>query len=125
MTTAAWEVEPPRSVTTARAAIIPLTSSGLVVGRTSTVAPSAAAAASESGTALPLATPGQAATPRARTSPPAATSSESRGASTVASCSTLTRQTASAWSIAPSSARSTAERTAACGERLAERVCSR
>ena len=82
VTTAACEVEPPRSVTTARAAIIPLTSSGLVVGRVRTTSTSASQAASESSTATPAATPGQAAMPLATTSAAAAAAAETRGAST-------------------------------------------
>ena len=46
LTTAAWEVVPPVSVTTARAATMPCTSSGLVVGRTSTTSSPAAPRAS-------------------------------------------------------------------------------
>ena len=65
-TTAAWLVMPPRAVTIARAACMPLISSGLVSTRTRiTSSPLAAMlkASSESNTTLPTAAPGLAGSP--------------------------------------------------------------
>ena len=124
-TTAACEVLPPRLVRTPRATIIPCRSSGVVSLRTRmTSSPCSAhsTAVAQSKTALPTAAPGEAFIPTASRSLSAAASK--RGNIRLASCSPVTRRSASSMSMRPSSTMCTAIRYAASGVRLPTRVCS-
>ncbi len=123
-TTAAWEVLPPRAVRIPVAAIIPPRSSGLVSLRTRTTRSPAAArrtASALSNTAAPVAAPGEAAMPRVRT---VRSPGPNCGNMSWASCSPLTRVSASSMVMRCSSTSWVAIRNAAVAVRLPTRVCS-
>ena len=124
-TTAAWLVLPPRLVSTPAAAIMPSRSSGLVSRRTRiTDSPAAcrATAVAESNTAAPTAAPGDAARPFARRVRSVARSNW--GNISRASCSPVTRSSASSRVISCSSTSCAAIRNAAAAVRFPTRVCS-
>src|ERR1700730_13512920 len=118
-TTAAWLVLPPRLVRMPVAAIIPCRSSGFVSRRTRmTSSPAAASstARAELNTTLPTAAPGDALTPVVIFFAPEPTSK--RGNISRASCSPVTRVSASSISIRPWSTSWVAMRNAAAAVRL-------
>ena len=124
-TTAACDVLPPRLVSTPLAAIMPRRSSGLVSRRTrmtSSPLPAHATAVAESKAALPTAAPGLAAIPLAISS--RSPSLSNCGNISWASCSPVTRRSASSRSIRPSSTSWIPIRNAAAAVRLPTRVCS-
>ena len=124
-TTAACDVLPPRLVRTPRATIIPCRSSGVVSLRTRmTSSPCSAhsTAVAQSKTALPTAAPGEAFIPTPSRS--LAADASKRGNIRLASCSPVTRRSASSMSMRPSSTMCTAIRNAASGVRLPTRVWS-
>ena len=124
-TTAAWLVMPPRVVRMPRAACMPWMSSGEVSTRqrmTASPWPASVSASSAVKTTLPEAAPGDAGRPLAMTLRSAFGSSV--GWRSWSSEAGSMRRTASALSISPSSARSTAIFSAAGAVRLPLRVCS-
>ncbi len=131
-TRAAWLVRPPRLVRIPLAASMPWTSSGLVSGRTMiTSLPSSLAqrsARSASKATTPTAAPGDTLRPVASRPPESwacsLDSTENWGWRKKSTCSGCTRSSASRWEMSPSSAMSTAMRTAAWAVRLPSRVCS-
>ena len=124
-TTAAWEVLPPRAVSTPSAATMPGRSSGLVSRRTRmTLWPSAAreTASSLSKTMPPTAAPGEAG--MALVSSSRSTSVANCGNISLVSCSPVTRVRASSRVMSFSSTSWLATRKAAAAVRLPTRVCS-
>mmetsp|Transcript_30325 Transcript_30325/g.65593 ORF Transcript_30325/g.65593 Transcript_30325/m.65593 type:complete len:235 (-) Transcript_30325:1116-1820(-) len=126
-TSAAWEVIPPRAVSTATAARMPATSSGLVSSRTRmTVSPRCAhsMAAAAVNTILPLAPPGPAGRPLAMGLVFFSAAGSTTGWRSSSSWRGRTRETAVRSSMRPSCTISTAMRTAAGPLRLPTRHCS-
>mmetsp|Transcript_14113 Transcript_14113/g.46357 ORF Transcript_14113/g.46357 Transcript_14113/m.46357 type:complete len:305 (-) Transcript_14113:1158-2072(-) len=123
-TTAAWDVIPPRAVTTASAACMPPTSSGDVSTRTSTAGlPCAfsASACSELKTTIPHAAPGDAGSPCARRTLSCCASFSNCGCIMLSRCCGSTSMTALSGLQIPSAARSHAILTAAAPVRFPER----